>query len=234
MNLHSKSSLLILAWVSGFNKSSFICSTLDCRPILSPRKSSLIKSRIPIVFWPVGKKLYDTFYVQMPMKNIKHGTPTYQKRVKKKPLNSAHIYRKGCISPKIYHLHETRSLHSNSPHRTNMKHYGLSIWIIISTVIILIVALVSSVCVLVSDKVVKCPAKQYKWQYSIYSKAPSMAFNLSPRGITQNPLSHSLGWGQVKPGPFFLHKLISSDSPSTPFLFCCVSGMQKTHQSWKY
>ena len=57
-----------------------------------------------------------------------------------------------------------------------MKHYGLAIWIIISTVIILIIALVSSVCVLASDKVVKCPAKQYKWQYSIYGKAPSMPF----------------------------------------------------------
>lgn len=57
-----------------------------------------------------------------------------------------------------------------------MEHYGLATWIIISTVIILIIALASSVCVLASDKVVRCPAKQYKWWYSVYGKAPSMAF----------------------------------------------------------
>lgn len=34
----------------------------------------------------MGKKLYDTFHVQMPMKNTKYGTLTYQKKVKKKPL----------------------------------------------------------------------------------------------------------------------------------------------------
>ena len=59
--------------------------------------------------------------------------------------------------------------------------------------IILIVALVSSVCVLASDKVVECPARQVKWQYSIYVKASSMSFNLSPQGITQSPLSLSHG-----------------------------------------
>lgn len=59
-----------------------------------------------------------------------------------------------------------------------------------------------------------------------------MSFNLSPQGITQSPLlSH--GWGQVKPGPFFLRKLISSDSPSSPFLFCCASEEMQTRQSWK-
>lgn len=61
------------------------------------------------------------------------------------------------------------------------------------------------------DKVVKCPAQQYKWQYSIYGKAPSMAFTLSSQGRTQSPLSLDHSRGQVTPGPFFLHQLISSD-----------------------
>lgn len=111
MDLPSKSSLLILAWVSGLNKSSFICFTLAFRPILSWCKASLIKSRIPIGLLPTEKEFIIDFYIQMPMKNIKYGTLTYQKRVRKETFKMlSTYYRKGCILPKIYHLPETNLL----------------------------------------------------------------------------------------------------------------------------
>lgn len=81
--LPSKSSFLIMAWVSGFSKSSFICFTLDFSSILSRCKASLIKSWIPTGFLPKGKKLYNTFKVQISMKYIKYGTLTYQNKAEK-------------------------------------------------------------------------------------------------------------------------------------------------------
>lgn len=110
-------------------------------------------------------------------------------------------------------------MHSHSRRTTDVRHYGPTAWTTNSTGIILHLALVSCVCVLASDKVVKCPVKQYKWQYSSDGQAPSMASNLSPRGITPSPLSLGHGGRQVKPGPFFW-KLISSAGPSTSLLLC--------------
>lgn len=65
------------------------------------------------------------------MENIKCGTPTYQKRVKKKPLKCGpHLIEKVAFCQKyIIYLKQIdcklSSLHSDSIHRTNIKHYGL-------------------------------------------------------------------------------------------------------------
>lgn len=171
--LPSKSSFLILAWVSGFNKSSLICFTLDFSSILSRCKASLIKSWVPTGFLPKGEN-YDTFKVQISMEDIKYGNWLYQNKAQKPLQHYPHFIEKIAFAKNIYNLHKTQftvnkdhcvvTAHGGDKQETLWTHYTHGHFN--SDKVNL--ALDSCVQVLASDKAVK-GSKQCKRQKSILS-----------------------------------------------------------------